>query len=197
MLVPSKPSWNFCVQLQDSISLFKHHFHINAASWLSAEHLIQWQQPSSQIFPDSLWTILSKAYPQKNGTLLHGILQATGFQSPTTFPEEVWIIGRQPLFIITCHCPCPFAPQAYLTIQPSSSYPTSSGMAHGPILLLGSFISTLINMSFDRREIPTSLLPYFVHLNKSNVVRIFGKKEGCYTIDIEIHTLIPSTLMPN
>ena len=82
MLVPSKPSWNFCVQLQDSISLFKHHFHINAASWLSAEHLIQWQQPSSQIFPDSLWTILSKAYPQKNGTLLHGILQATGVPIP-------------------------------------------------------------------------------------------------------------------
>ena len=52
-------------------------------------------------------------------------------------------------------------------------------------------------MSFDRREIPACLLPYFVHLNKSNVVRIFGKKEGCHAIDIEIHTLIPSILMPN
>ena len=119
-----------------------------------------------------------------------------GSNPPTTFPKEVWIFGRQPLFVITCPYPRPFSLQAYLTLQPSSGYATSLGIAHGPILLLGSFIPTLINMSFDRREIPTSLLPYSVHLNKSNVVRIFGKKEGSYTIDIEIRTLIPSTLMP-
>ena len=46
------------------------------------------------------------------------------------------------MFIVTCPCPRLFALQAYLTVQPSSGYPTSSGMAHGPIFLLGPFIPT-------------------------------------------------------
>ena len=120
-----------------------------------------------------------------------------GPNPPQHFPMKFGSSGDNLLFIITCPYPRPFTLQAYLSVQPSSGYATSSSIAHGPILLLGSFIPAFINMSFDRREIPTSLLPYFVHLNKSNVEQIFGKKEESYTIDIEICTLIPSTLMPN
>ena len=46
------------------------------------------------------------------------------------------------MFIVTCPCPRFFALQAYLIVQPSSGYPTSSGMAHSPIVLLGPFIPT-------------------------------------------------------
>ena len=53
------------------------------------------------------------------------------------------ILGRQLLFIITYPCPRPIALQAYLTVWPSSGYPTSSSMAHGPILLFGSFFPTV------------------------------------------------------
>ena len=58
------------------------------------------------------------------------------------FPEEVWILKKQPLFVITYPYPHPIALHAYLTVRLSSGYPTSSGMAHSPILLLGSFIPT-------------------------------------------------------
>ena len=39
------------------------------------------------------------------------------------------------MFVITCPCPCPIVPHAYLTVRPSSDYPTFLGMAHGSILL--------------------------------------------------------------
>ena len=53
------------------------------------------------------------------------------------------ILGRQLLFVITYPCPRPIALQAYLTVRPSSGYPTSLSMAHGPILLFGSFFPTV------------------------------------------------------
>ena len=57
-------------------------------------------------------------------------------------PEEVWILERHHLLVITCPCPRPIDPHTYLTVPPSSGSLIFSSMTHGPILLLSSFIPT-------------------------------------------------------
>ena len=123
------------------MSLFRRHFHINAASWLGAEHLMWWWQLSSQMLLGLLWTPLSEAYPYKYGSLLHGILQATELQPYTTLPKEDWILGRHHLFVILVLVLNPLSHTLILLFDHPWA-PLSSSVTHGPILLLGSFIPT-------------------------------------------------------
>ena len=97
-------------------SLFRHYLHINATRWSSAEHLMWWQQLSSQIFLSSLLTPFFEAYLLKCGYLLHSIFWVAELLPPTTPPEEVCLLEKHHLFIVINHCPWPINPRAYLTV---------------------------------------------------------------------------------
>ena len=72
-----------------------------------------------------------------------------GDQAPTSHntsqgsldPRETTFV-RHYLSLSLSHCP--IVPHAYLTVRPSSDYPTFLCMTHGSILLFGSFIPTII-----------------------------------------------------
>ena len=96
--------------------LFRHYLYINTTRWLGAEHLMWWQQISSQIFFSSLLTPFFEVYLLKCGCLLHSIFWVAELQPPTTPLEEVCLLEKHHLFIVISHCPRPINPPAYLTV---------------------------------------------------------------------------------
>ena len=61
---------------------------------------------------------------------------------PRCFPDETQLLGNYHQFVIIFPCPRPIDPHTYLTVRPSLGSLISLGKAHGPTLLLGSFIPT-------------------------------------------------------
>ena len=130
--------------------MFRHHLHINAASWLGAEHSMQWQQLSSQIFLNSLLTHLSEAYPPKHGCPLSNTCWMVGLKISTLFPKEVWLLRQHHLLVVTNPRPQPNNLLALINTCLSLGSLASSSVAHGLIPLSEYLISTGISFVFHR-----------------------------------------------